>query len=886
MRRRSALLASLAGLLASGPALAEDPRDLFGLGPKPAAEPPPSCDDGTAFGCATALDPFDEASPYALRTQLTGSYLLRLPVGDVRHDAVAHFALGVSRDDAGPSFAGATGLENVWTVEGAPVESLRTGNVETRIPLAFLDSLIVTAGGFAARDRNATGGTIEARLLRGGERHEASARAWGTLYAQADRTRPIPRATYQLRRISFRPLHELSAAVTGTGPLPRLLGGKAWYAGGVAPNLGYTDVRWRAATLVDRDRDGIPDGLPGVVEVQRITDETERTLDYAVPLMARAGWERGRHELEVTLLGSAAAESVYFANATRQAAGVRRRFLVGDAIASWRGTWRDTRARARLSWHRSDRRDAANDPAAADLPQLQSAYVPTDLPEEPGLARTCDVSTDPDATIPKCPVPFGFFISGGAGQLLDSVGDRPVATADVAHRIGAHVLRAGGVFDDARLVNRARFTGGRIDRSLFPGHLDTQRFFRGSCPEDPAAPCNYIPESEIIYRTRYTSAYLEDTFHLAPNIRANGGLRWELLWAGPYLHQSKQFAPRLGLAWDVIGDGSSRLFASMGRSFVLLPAGIGPTIIGRPPSVRDVRIGALGESRNTDPGGIFPPAAGIEPAAQDEATVGFEIGRVRTARAAVWLQARSLRRGYDTVLADPETFELSFDNPGRHPGETPARRDTTLVAVEVSTDPAAKTVVRATYLHGRTTGSWTGPVDPRQGQVLYAGSDWDVESANYLGLLPTDAGHRVAVEGERRGRVGSVELGLAARLTVASGRPRNVLGDTDIGIVYLLPRGSAGRAPAVSQANLRGSARWRGLDVTLDVFNVFDRQTATNFDEIYAGGVVRPIAGGTEADLVFLKQEGGDPLVRRNAFRLPSAFQAPIAATLGIHYAF
>ncbi len=892
MRRRSALLASLAGLLASrGAARAEDPRDLFGLGPKPPAEPAPSCDDGLTFGCATALDPFDEVSPYALRTWLPRSYLLRLPVADVRHDSVAHFALGASLDAAGPSFAGATGLENTWTVEGAPVESLRTGNVETRVPLVFLDGLLVTAGGFAARDRTSTGGVVEARLLRGGARHELGAHAWTTLYTEPGRTRPIARGAYTLRRLSFQPLGETTAAVVGTGPLPRLLGGTAWYAAGVAPNLGYTDVRWRAAAITDADRDGSPDGLPGLVVVRPLPpDRTERTLDYLVPLMARAGWRRGPHELEVTLLGNAAGDAVYFANATQQAAGTYRHTFVGDAIASWRGTWGQTRARARMSWHRSARYESANDSAAADLPQLQSAYVPATLAEDPALAAACDDTSpdDPDPTVPNCPVPFGFFISGGAGLLTDSVGDRPVVSADVAHRRGGHVLRAGAVFDDARLVNRARFTGGELVRSLFDGHLEHQRFFNGSCPEDPAMPCDYVSVSKLIYRTRYAAAYAEDTYQLAPNIRVDGGLRWELMWVGPYLHQSKQFAPRFGLAWDVIGDGSSRLSASMGRSFLVLPAGVGPTIIGRPASVRDVEIGAVGTSRRTDLGGIFPPADGIEPAAQDEATLGFEIGRARTARAAIWLQARSLRRAYDTVRAnpdDPESFELAFDNPGRR-GETPARRDSTLLALEVSTDPAARTVVRAGYLYGRTIGSWSGPVDPRQGQILYQSSDWDVESTNYIGPLPTDAGHRAFVEGERRGRLGPVDLGVAARLTVASGRPRNVLGDSDLGIVYLLPRGTAGRAPAVSQANVRASARWRGFDVTLDLFNAFDRETATNFDDVYAGGTVRPILGGTEADLVFLKTESGAPVARRSAFRLPFAFQGPIAATLGIHRAF
>jgi len=238
------------------------------------------------------------------------------------------------------------------------------------------------------------------------------------------------------------------------------------------------------------------------------------------------------------------------------------------------------------------------------------------------------------------------------------------------------------------------------------------------------------------------------------------------------------------------------------------------------------------------------------------------------------------------VLADPDTFELEFDNPGRRNGLAPATRNATVVALEVATDPAARTTVRAGYLYGRTVGTYAGPIDPRQGQALYEGTDWDVESANYEGRLPTDPGHRVFSEGARRGRVGPVELEVATRLTVGSGRPRNVLGDTDLGVLYLLPRGSAGRGPAVAQANVRVAGRWRGLAVALDVFNVFDRQTATNLDEIYAGSAVRPISGGTAADLVFLRTEAGNEAVRRSAFRFPFSFQAPIAAALNIHGAF
>ena len=161
-----------------------------------------------------------------------------------------------------------------------------------------------------------------------------------------------------------------------------------------------------------------------------------------------------------------------------------------------------------------------------------------------------------------------------------------------------------------------------------------------------------------------------------------------------------------------------------------------------------------------------------------------------------------------------------------------------------------------------------------------------VATANLTGRLPTDIGHRVFVEGDRRSRLGSVEVSIATRLSLASGRPRNAFAQTDVGTLPLVPRGSLPRGVMLAQANVRLAARWRGFDATLDVFNVFDREESTNRDELYTSGEIRPIEGGTYQDLVFLKTASGAQPVRRNQYGLSTAFQSPIAATLGIHHAF
>jgi hypothetical protein len=882
VRRSSALLAGLLAHRAAGApeARADDVRDTFGLA-RPAPPSPPSCGDGLAFSCAIATDPLDDATPYTLSTWLSAGYLSRLPIADATHDAVASYALGASIDEAGPVFGGASGLENRWTIDGAPADNLRTGAADTRVPIAFLDGLLVSAGGFSARDRASTGGTIDARLRRGTADHELTADVW-TRLTLAGRDRPVASGSYDVRRLTVSTGPAVTASLVATGPLPalgELAGGAAWYAAGVAPNISTTDFSWRAARQVDADGDGVPDGLPGDPALATIEQTHTRTLGYFVPAMARAGIDRGTQHLELSLVGDAAREARFLASSTLPAAGVDRSTLVGDAIATWRGAWADTHARVQLAWHRSVRRDAAHVAAAAGIPQLLSAYVPASLPEDGALAAACDDSAplDPGGLITRCPVPSGLFASGGAGPLTSAIGDRPTATADVAHRIGGHVLRAGAALEDSRLVTTTSYTANELQLSLFPGELTRRRFYLGSCGDGAGDPCGYASGSQLTYRTVYAAAYAEDTFSPSDGLSIDGGLRWELMWVGSRLQLSHELAPRVGIAWDALGDGRSRLWASFGRSFALLPPGLGQTVLRRDATVDDVELGgSIGRTR--DAGAAVPVASGIEPIEQDEITLGAEVALVGALRATLWGQGRALRHGLETVAQQ-------LDNPGQN-GEIAATRETEVVALQLEMAQLDKIAIRGGVTWGRTVGTWTGPFDPRLGANFLAGPDWDAGASNLSGPLPTDPGGRLFVEVERRDRLGEVDVAVSTRLSLGSGRPRNVLASGVDGIVELLPRGALDRNPVTGQANLHLAARWHGITATLDALNVFDRQDPTNLDEVYTSDGVRPIEGGSYADLVFLKTDTGRPAQRRTAFQLPTAYQAPLSVSLGVHAAF
>jgi hypothetical protein len=90
----------------------------------------------------------------------------------------------------------------------------------------------------------------------------------------------------------------------------------------------------------------------------------------------------------------------------------------------------------------------------------------------------------------------------------------------------------------------------------------------------------------------------------------------------------------------------------------------------------------------------------------------------------------------------------------------------------------------------------------------------------------------------------------------------------------------------VTQANVRASAHWRGFDITLDLFNVFNRREALTIDESYAVGSIRPIDHGRLSDLIFLKNEDGTDATRRPSYATATSFQSPFSAVLGVQRTF
>ena len=429
---------------------------MFGL-PTKGAEKPLDCGDGTDFGCARATDPLADAR--AVRARRRGcprSICSRCRSPTATHDAVAGYALGASRDEAGPTFAGANGLENRWTIDGAPADSVRTGGADTKVPLTFLDGILVTAGGFAARDRTSTGGTIDAQLRRGTADHELEVHVWAGLTAAA-RHADHARDSYQVRNGTL----DAGPDVVGVDRRDRsarraprrhdLVRGRHRTGSLARDDFNF----YRRAPRPTRTTTAPPTARPACVDTDPIETNQITPINYSVPMMARAGLDRGPHHVDLTLIGSVADATRYIVQL--DAAGRRRRRderRSATRIATYRGEWKDTRARLQLAWHHSSHTESARDPNAAGIPQQLTAYVPAALADDPvlvGCSATTARTSDPYPMITNCPVPIGWFTSGGAGLLAEPRPRSRHRSPPISRTASAiNVVRIGATGEDAR----------------------------------------------------------------------------------------------------------------------------------------------------------------------------------------------------------------------------------------------------------------------------------------------------------------------------------------------------------------------------------------------------------------------------------------------------
>jgi hypothetical protein len=193
--------------------------------------------------------------------------------------------------------------------------------------------------------------------------------------------------------------------------------------------------------------------------------------------------------------------------------------------------------------------------------------------------------------------------SGGygniAGYAQNNHSSRNAYAGNYTGYVGNHEFKAGGDYEKVVTTGSNYFTSGNAlrirpclqgsnstcDLSLAPFYTNPygntyQVYYRHDYYTTTGDPASYTPQLFIQPTTKSWSAFAQDQWRITPALTVNYGVRYDSqqLLGTPTADipssgftLNNQWAPRLGVTWDFIGDGTSKLYASAGRFYYSLP---------------------------------------------------------------------------------------------------------------------------------------------------------------------------------------------------------------------------------------------------------------------------------------------------------------------------
>lgn len=465
---------------------------------------------------------------------------------------------------------------------------------------------------------------------------------------------------------------------------------------------------------------------------------------------------------------------------------------------------------------------------------LRQVAIPTALNRLPGVTYSN-------------PYPFA------AGTFVIPPGSKDEVEAervDIEYRLTpSHTIRAG--IDQVKLKSAGagdRYAGGGLWSYLSTtnGNLRplgmTQTLTQGG-----ATPINgryYYAREQIFYtvtdaRSDQSAQYIEDGWQVTKNLKVTPGLRFEQYKningdGETFLKVSNQVNPRLAFAWDVAGDGATKVFGSAGRYGVQIPthlavrgasrstftreffvytgvdangAPTGRTSLGAPYSSN----GEYGQPKNAR----TVSALDIKPNSQDELTLGIEKALAAELNVGARVTYRKLVNTIDDNCDDRPFLKFAADkgitvSPDWHfacASFNPGRANSflmdfglngNLTRVDLSKEELGFPTAKRTYLaldlfaehpmkngwYGKVSYTYSKNKGNTEGQTLSDVGQTDVAATQTwdhpelmigaYGYLPNDRRHQIKAYGTLRI---TPEFDVGANLVMSSGRPKNCIGN-------------------------------------------------------------------------------------------------------------
>ncbi|HTR51963.1 MAG TPA: TonB-dependent receptor [Kofleriaceae bacterium] len=821
---------------------------------------------------------------------------------------------GAQNDGYGTAFAGATSLENRYTIDGIDVTGITYGNVGQPVLIEFIDQVRAISGGAGPDVATSTGAPIEAVTKHGTNDWHGSVFATYSPSWLVAPPKPIP--TYPQTISATSDLaYAADAGGTLSGPIVK---DHLWFFAGFAPFWTRTDYTRTVRMEVDRDQNGVPDvdpktGFPITQVVDTQIREAPTTTYNTIARIDGAVTPEHQGTLTAIVTPYRTANPAIIGVAS---AGTRTDELTTDLGAHWRSRWLDDRIEleASFGWHRDDNQILPYDPSLANTPQIldsTESFASIAKYESATAQEACADGGrgDPYPLITNCPGPATYFI-GGPGLLLHDIEDRKSARVAVSARVealGEHVMQIS-VEGESRESDLAKTYSGGYYQYAYPGlamSLDdwfvrfappgtTDPRFDRTCEVPATSPgaqprqvaCEYVTslaDGEETYTATDEAAFVRDVWRVKPNLLIDAGIRYEdqhieygsaaattaLVLTGEQLpsdliHVDGEIAPRVGVTYDPTNDGRSSLFAHWGRYFEQVPLDIAELTGGIASYQESTGFGPLLYSQAP-----LRAAPDLRGEYSDELIVGARRAFGSTVVTAS-VQDRRLGRAIEDV-ALYGTSALTLANPGEGPAHIFDRPTRDYDALELSIARRfSRLYVLASYTYSRTYGDYPGSISYLDNDVQpNASTQYDqIELlANRLGLLPQDRPHYLKLDASYTTPFGQrTSLVIGGRLRALSGTPELALAPSYYGGTnesILLPQAAFGRTPFTEQLDMhvelrRQLAHGMTAQLYVDVLNVFDQQATYQVDNAYASGsffnAANPISGGSYSDAIWAKQ--------------------------------
>lgn len=807
----------------------------------------------------TGAAPVVDVTSTVQGANITSETMRALPLGR-NFVAAAQIAPGTNADARGTTVYGSSGLENSYVIDGLNTTGIALGGQVKLVNSDFISEVEALTGGLPAEYGRMTGGAINAVTKSGSNEFHGDVFGYdsgGSLNSDNTTAANLPTSSTTIGSIDKQ--YDAGADLGGYIMKDRL-----WFFGAY-DRVSETDISTRI------NSDLINPGFPTITVGSGLPSKLTRDL-YAGKLSLAL---TSSHLVNLSILGDPSATSgaiFAIAGAPSTYTGTNK---VGsnDFVGRYSGVF-GTNWNVNATAGRHHELNTLTGPGSSIPLTVDRTQVPNLRLGGFGLFTNQDYKRDTG----KLDV-SAFF---GSHQFKVG-GDLEDQTAINAN------TESGGASLQKRctvaVVNNACPSTGQVYYTHEAYINDRSSTFNSTDPTTFSS--NVLGTLASAPKDHNKSLYIQDSWKVLTNLTLNLGYRWEEQQVGSRdgtnaIDLKHDTAPRLGLIWDPANNGRTKVYANYGRFYEAIPMDINlrafggelqldannldPTAgnfltptpvcpigvtVGCVPALAQGKafrlLGSLGNAEPVDPN--------LKGQYIDEYLLGSDYEIAPNLAVGIKYTYRNLGNVIEDFLIG-STGEYLIANPGVGTGSTGTsflgdvvkygKAERKYKGIELHAEKRFSNNYQffTSYVWSQLKGNYDGTFQASTGQAdpnINSAFDYADFLVNNNGFLSNDRTHVVKFYGSytfSNGFAKGLDIGMGTHWE--SGVPLTAQGyavSYRNFEYYLTTRGALGRGPADYEADIHAGfpipVRGSHVSLLLDVFNVFNRQSATNLDQRY-----------------------------------------------------